>query len=325
MATFYRDSGSADGSVSGSLRALASEFEAPIAESRIGHRIGARVPFVAPSTRATFSYLQRSSYVDASGLNRGIRAIGQKPPQGEPGEWSTVSGQLKEFGELVNIDHSDGYVLGDVDSELDRDELGVKMSLTRCLDVIDMYTSNTLNAGTSPWTATDEVGTDWEDSAVNPLSNIMAALQSHEDTDGCESMPGGRVAMVCGTRVYRSLLQNSNLTALFGGNIGMGVLSGDQLLSCLASVGVGELLVGTDARWGSIVTLYQKAPGGVAATPNGRLVESAGVICAHAGSQLIDTAEPETSYRTTGYYVFSNCAPAVVIPEFGIRIEGVYS
>ena len=329
MGTYFADSGSAGNSLSGELYRLASEFEPAIRASRIGHLLGAKIPEVQPGTKASFSYLLRSMFVDASDLNPGNRIIGQPVPVAEAGKWKDVSGVLSDWGEMAVIDGADGYILGNNDDFLAQSELGVRLSLTHALDVIDKRCAEVLGAGSTPWSAADQAASgSWESNTYNPLADILSALTTHEGTAGNEALTPNRIAMCCGTRTYRAMLGNTNMTALFGGSVGMGVLSDEQLRSALSSVGISDLFVGIDAYYSSTVTLYSRPPGDSATvftTPSGRMVESAGIITPHAGVDFFHTREHDIDPRRYGVYVYAHCDPAVIVPEFGIRITGTYT
>tara|TARA_Y100000593_G_scaffold12574_1_gene23202 strand:- start:1279 stop:2277 length:999 start_codon:yes stop_codon:yes gene_type:complete len=330
MAEFYANSGSAAGSV-GPLTRLASEFVPMLEESRIGHLIGARVPFQTPSTLSSYLYHGVSMYTDASGINKGQRLVGQPVPLVEPGKYSVINAQLVEYGEMSIIDKADGYAFGDA-QDLDRDEAGIRMSLTHCLDALDKRASEVLTASSTPWTTADFAtssgsGGEWGTTTNDPFTDIMAALDAYESTVGVP-MPFGKISMIIGSKTFRDLAKNPFLTSLWGGaNAGLGALTPDQIRQSLASVGISEVLYGSDARYSSYCSLYVKNPGGIVTTPGGRLSEAAGIITPHSGSELIQVDEDQTPYmvdpRRMGYLAFANCEPCCVLPDFGVRITGV--
>ena len=173
MASYFYSSGSA-GNV-GPLTRLAGGFVDLVEESRIGHLLGARVPNQTPSGPASLMYFDTSAFRDASGNNTGKRIIGQPVPQVEPGKYTIVNAQLADWGEMAVLDKGDGYAFGD---DLDRDEMGVRMSLTHCLDALDKRASEVLTASSTPWTTNDVSGSDWGNTANDPFTNIMGALDS---------------------------------------------------------------------------------------------------------------------------------------------------
>jgi len=334
MADFWAGSGSAGNSLTGSLQQLAEEFLPAITGSRIGHLVGARIPGVAPSTRASFSYFKRNMYVNETDNNAGTRLIGEPVPSAQPGEWSSISTQLLDYGQQVAIDAGDGYVLGNMADELAMDELGVRLSMTHALDSLDQAVADVLTevGGDNPWSSDVHTGSDWEAvtggaSTNNPLLDILGALNTHEGKAGNEGMTVGSIVFVCGSRVLRALQSNSYMTSMFGGNTGFGTLSLDQVRSALSTVGVRDILFGTDDRYGAVATLFQKPAGEMITSPSGRMAAGAGIICPFSGDgDLLQVAEPvKLDARRRGYYVYANCDPIGIVPEFGVTLESLYT
>ena len=139
-------------------------------------------------------------------------------------------------------------------------------------------------------------------------------------------MPAGSIGLILGAKVYRSMLSNSNMTSLFCGLSGVGVLTPEQLRGALASVGVSSLFIGTDARYGNIGTLYLRPPvDTLAVTPGGRMMDTAGIISPHSGETFVHSTERvRLDARRSGYYVFSNTEPCGILPELGISINNLY-
>ena len=252
----------------------------------------------------------------------GKRIVGQAPPHSQPGTYTTADFQLNDWGSVATIDSGDGYAYG-IEGELDRDSMGVRMSLSHAIDFLDLRASEVLTASSTPWTTSDIGGSDW--GSNSPLTDIQSALDSYESTTGVP-MPVGRIAMVVGSKTYRDLQQSTHLMSLWATS-GFGQLTYDQLLAALGSIGVSELYYGSDARYSSYCSLYIKPTSDLAVTPGGRMAESAGIITPHAGAQLFNADdEPDRiNSRQTGYYVYANCEPCGILPDFGVRITGISS
>ena len=322
MGTFYAGSGSAQTSISGSLTRLIDEFEPMIRASRVGHRLGIAVPNQTPSDKATFSYFLRSMFVDASGQNSGRRLIGQQVPTAEPGQWKTVTASLMDFGSQAILDQADGYVLTDPESVADMDALGTRLALDHTLDFLDAAASDLLT-GDDPWTASEVAASAvWTTTGTDILLDIASALDQHEADVG-ERLPEGRLALSVGSKTYNGMKHNSSFTSLWGGASSLGGLTLEQLEASLKSIGIERIFVGLDSRYGEYANLYVRPPGDdLASTPNGRLMDSAGIIMPHSGDELISVLEPMAlDQRRYGYYAPANAA-ITVVPEFGVRITG---
>ena len=323
MGTYYTGSGSAAGTISGSLTRLVSEFEPMIRASRVGHRLGVAVPGQLASTKATFSYFLRNMFVDGSALNSGRRLIGQEVPTSEPGEWKTVSANLVDRGSQSILDMADGYVLTDPESVAEMDELGTRLALDHTLDYVDGVASFLLASAATPWSTADSAASAvWTTTATDILADIATALDAHEAAVG-ERLPEGRLALSVGSKTYNGMKHNSSFTSLWGGASSLGGLTEGQLEASLKSIGIEKIFVGLDSRYGEYANLYVRPPGDeLAATPNGRIMDSAGLIMPHSGDELIQVMEPMAlDQRRYGYYAPANC-DIVAIPEFGVRITG---
>ena len=319
MGTFWSGSGSAAGTVSGSLTRLISEFEPMIRASRIGHLLGARVPNQKASTKVSMQYFLRNTYVDGSGLNSGERLLGQLVPTAEPGQWRTADGQLSDLGSEVRIDSADGYT---VDTVAEMDEAGTMQTFDRCLDYIDLKASELLAGASTPWATGDQTSSAWTSSTFDIKKEISDALQAVETEIG-ERLPEGRLKMVVGSATYEAMKYNESWTSLWGGAAFLGSLDHGQLTASLKSIGISELLVGLDSRYGEFVNIYVSPPEGASiATPGGRMLMGAGLVMPHAGSDLFEVFEPRMiDQRNYGYYCAANC-DIVALPEFGVRIKG---
>ncbi len=319
MGTFWSGSGSAAGTVSGSLTRLISEFEPMIRASRIGHLLGARVPNQKASTKVSMQYFLRNTYVDGSGLNSGERLLGQLVPTAEPGQWRTADGQLSDLGSEVRIDSADGYT---VDTVAEMDEAGTMQTFDRCLDYIDLKASELLAGASTPWATGDQTSSAWTSSTFDIKKEISDALQAVETEIG-ERLPEGRLKMVVGSATYEAMKYNESWTSLWGGAASLGSLDHGQLTASLKSIGISELLVGLDSRYGEFVNIYVSPPEGASiATPGGRMLMGAGLVMPHAGSDLFEVFEPRMiDQRNYGYYCAANC-DIVALPEFGVRIKG---
>ena len=320
MGSYYSGSGSGT-AVSGSLTRLVSEFLPMVESARVGHLLGAPIPNVAASTKATFSYFLRNMFVDGSGLNTGDRLVGQPVPSSEPGQWKTIDALLVDRGSQAILDSSDGYVLTDPDSAAEMDQLGTRLSLTHCLDYMDLLASSVIASSSDPWTAGEQAASAaWTVSGTDILKDITDALDAHEAAVG-ERLPFGRLTLSVGSKTFGGMLRNSSFTTLWGGAASLGQLTADQLRQSLAASGISDIIVGSDSRYGEYANLYVRSPGGVMSTPNGRLMDSAGLIMPFSGSELVSVLEPlALDQRRWGYYAVANM-DLVVVPEFGIRIK----
>ena len=318
MGTFWSGSGSAAGTVSGSLTRLISEFEPMIRASRIGHLLGARVPNQRPSTKVSMQYFLRNTFVDTN-QNTGERLIGQAVPNAEPGQWRTADAMLVDLGSEVRMDSADGYT---VDSIGEMEEAGTLQTFDRCLDYIDKKASDLLAGGSTPWTTADQASAAWTTTTFDIKKEISDALQAVETEIG-ERLPEGRLKMVCGSATYEAMKYNDSWTSLWGGAASLGSLDHGQLTASLKSIGISEILVGLDSRYGEYVNIYVSPPEGASiATPGGRVLMGAGLIMPHAGSDLFEVFEPrEIDQRLTGFYCAAN-TDIVALPEFGVRISG---
>ena len=322
MGTYYTGSGSAAGTISGSLTRLVSEFEPMIRASRVGHRLGVAVPGQLASTKTTFSYFLRNMFVDGSALNTGQRLIGQEVPTAEPGQWKTVSANLVDRGSQAILDQADGYVLTDPVSVAEMDELGARLALDHTLDYIDGVAAFLLAGASTPWSTADQAASAvWTTTGTDILADISSALDAHEAAVG-ERLPEGRLALSVGSKTYNGMKYNSSWTSLWA-TPSLGGLTHGQLEDSLKSIGIEKIYVGLDSRYGEYANLYVRPPGDeLAATPNGRIMDSAGLIMPHSGDELIQVMEPMAlDQRRYGYYAPANCA-IVAIPEFGVRITG---
>ena len=211
MGTYWNNSGSAAGAISGSLTRLISEFEPMIRASRIGHLLGARVPNQRPSTKVSMQYFLRNTF-------------------------------------------------------------------DRCLDYIDMKASDLLAGSTRPWTTADQVSAAWTTTTFDIKKEISDALQAVEAAVG-ERLPEGRLKMVVGSATYEAMKYNDSWTSLWGGAASLGSLDHDQLTASLRSIGISELLVGLDSRYGEYVNIFVSPPEGASiATPAGRVLMGAGLV-----------------------------------------------
>tara|TARA_R100001082_G_scaffold76992_1_gene44866 strand:- start:2896 stop:3861 length:966 start_codon:yes stop_codon:yes gene_type:complete len=319
MGTYYNNSGSAAGAVSGSLTRLISEFEPMIRASRIGHLLGARVPNQKASTKVSMQYFLRNTFVDGSGLNTGERLIGQLVPTAEPGQWKTADAMLVDLGSEVRIDSADGYT---VDSMGEMDEAGTMQTFDRCLDYIDMKASDLLADTDTPWATDDQASAAWTTAGTDIKKEISDALQAVETEVG-ERLPEGRLAMVVGSKTYEGMKYNESWTTLWGGASSLGSLDHGQLVASLKSIGISELYVGLDARYGEFANIFVKPPEGASiATPAGRVLMGAGLVMPHAGADLFEVFSPrEIDQRNYGYLCVAN-TDLVALPEFGVRISG---
>ena len=263
MGTFWSGSGSAAGTVSGSLTRLISEFEPMIRATRVGHLLGSRIPNQRASTKSSFQYFLRNSFVDGSGLNSGERLIGQLVPTAEPGQWRTADAMLVDLGSEVRIDSADGYT---VDTIAEMDEAGTMQTFDRCLDYLDLKASDLLAGASNPWSSTFA---------------------------SSERLPEGRLAMVVGSLTYSGMKYNQSFTTLWGGAASLGALDHGQLIASLKSIGISELYVGLDSRYGEYANIFVKPPEGESiATPGGRVLMGAGLLQPHAGADLFEVFEP---------------------------------
>tara|TARA_Y100001963_G_scaffold99353_1_gene136765 strand:+ start:1703 stop:2584 length:882 start_codon:yes stop_codon:yes gene_type:complete len=290
-----------------------------IRASRIGHLLGARVPNQKASTKVSMQYFLRNTYVDGSGLNSGERLLGQLVPTAEPGQWRTADGQLSDLGSEVRIDSADGYT---VDTVAEMDEAGTMQTFDRCLDYIDLKASELLAGASTPWATGDQTSSAWTSSTFDIKKEISDALQAVETEIG-ERLPEGRLKMVVGSATYEAMKYNESWTSLWGGAASLGSLDHGQLTASLKSIGISELLVGLDSRYGEFVNIYVSPPEGASiATPGGRMLMGAGLVMPHAGSDLFEVFEPRMiDQRNYGYYCAANC-DIVALPEFGVRIKG---
>lgn len=320
MGTYWNNSGSAAGSISGSLTRLISEFEPMIRASRIGHLLGARVPNQKASTKVSMQYFLRSMFVDGSGLNTGERLIGQAVPTAEPGQWKTADAMLVDLGSEVRMDSADGYT---VDTIAEMEEAGTMQTFDRCLDYIDLKASDLLADTDTPWSTADQdsSSTPWTTATTDIKKVISDALQAVETAVG-ERLPEGRLAMVVGSKTYEGMKYNQSWTTLWGGASSLGSLDHGQLIAALKSIGINELYVGLDSRYGDFANIFVKPPEGAnIATPAGRVLMGSGLVMPHAGADLFEVFEPrKIDQRLTGFYCAAN-TDIVALPEFGVRIS----
>jgi len=317
MGTFWSGSGSAAGTVSGSLTRLISEFEPMIRATRVGHLLGSRIPNQRASTKSSFQYFLRNSFVDGSGLNSGERLIGQLVPTAEPGQWRTADAMLVDLGSEVRIDSADGFT---VDTIAEMDEAGTMQTFDRCLDYLDLKASDLLAGATNPWSSTFASSAVWTTAGTDIIKEISDALDAVETAVG-ERLPEGRLAMVVGSLTYSGMKYNQSFTTLWGGAASLGALDHGQLIASLKSIGISELYVGLDSRYGEYANIFVKPPEGESiATPGGRVLMGAGLLQPHSGADLFEVFEPRMiDQRNYGYLCVSN-TDIVALPEFGVRI-----